>query len=212
MVFDDRRQAGKLLAVKLSAYKSNSNVVILAIPRGGVVVGVEMARVLQVNLEVIITKKIGAPGNEELAIGAVAEDGEPIFDSELVGRLGVDKTYMEKATKVVHKKIADYIQKFRGGRELDVEGKVVIVTDDGVATGSTVEAALYWLKEKKSREVVLAIPTGAMDSMNRLAKLANKTVCLDKPIWFGSVGQFYKEFGQVSDEEVGEMLLEKKRV
>ena len=206
MIFESRVEAGRLLSEKLSSFSNSDGSVVLSIPRGGVVVGAEVSRLLNLPLEVIITKKIGAPGNEELAIGAVAEDGEPILDSDLVGRLGVDKRYLKNATKETHKKIADYILKFRDGRKLEVFQKTVIVTDDGVATGYTVEAALSWLSGKKPKEVVLAIPTGARDSMKRLERMADKTVCLDKPLWFSAVGQFYREFGQVSDEEVRKIL------
>lgn len=208
MIFEDRRQAGRMLAEKLRSYANREDILVLAIPRGGVVVGDEIAKALKVKMDVLVTKKIGAPGNEELAIGAVAEDGEPIFDSGLLERLRVDERYKRSATEGVHKKIAGYIQKFRDGRNLDVAGKTVIVTDDGVATGATVEAALSWLRKKKPREIVLAIPTGAADSMDRLEKLANKTICLDKPMWFAAVGQFYKDFGQVSDQEVKRILTE----
>ncbi|MCH7952123.1 phosphoribosyltransferase [Patescibacteria group bacterium] len=211
MVFSDRKQAGQLLSKKLSDYSNRKDVVVLAIPRGGVVVGYEIARELKVALNVVVTKKIGAPGNEELAIGAVAEDGEPIFDEQLVGQLQVDEDYRSAATARVHRKIVDYIQKFRGGRALDVAGKVVIVTDDGVATGSTMEAALSWLREKKTAEIVLAVPIGARDSTTRLEKFADRSVVLDKPFWFGAVGQFYREFGQVDDNEVKKILLESRR-
>lgn len=206
MIFEDRRQAGKLLSRELSDYQNRSDVLVLAIPRGGVVVGIEIARELQVPLDVVVTKKIGAPGNEELAIGAVAEDGEPIFDQELVERLRVTSSYLKKSTLKVHRKIADYIEKFRGGRILEVDGKVVIVTDDGVATGSTMEAALSWLRERNPGEIILAVPTAARDSMEKLEKLADRALVLDKPIWFSAVGQFYREFSQVSDEEVKRIL------
>lgn len=206
MVFSDRKQAGELLAEKLSDYKDRKDVIVLAIPRGGVVVGAEIVRKLNVSLDVVVTKKIGAPDNPELAIGAVAEDGNPIFDQDLLSRLRVESSFQKKATASVHRKIDDYIRKFREGRSLDVKGKVVIVTDDGVATGSTMEAALSWLKEKGPTEIVLAIPTGARDSMERLEKLADKTICLDKPLWFAAVGQFYREFTQVDDEEVKKIL------
>lgn len=206
MVFEDRKQAGKLLSEKLSDYKNQKDVVVLAIPRGGVIVGYEIAKELGVVLDVVVTKKIGAPQNPELAIGAVAEDGKPIFDQDLLGRLQVDSSYLKKATLEVHKKIVDYVEIFRKGRVLDVGGKTVIVTDDGVATGSTVEAALSWIREKEPVEIILAVPTGARDSIARLEKLADKTICLDKPLWFAAVGQFYREFSQVSDEEVKRIL------
>lgn len=211
MMFKDRRRAGKLLAERLSEYSKRDDVLVLAIPRGGVVVGAEVARELAVALDVVVTKKIGAPDNPELAIGAVAEDGEPIFDERLVGQLHVDNKYRRKAKAQVHQKIADYILNFRDGRALDVVGKVVIVTDDGVATGSTMEAALTWLSRKRPAQVIVAVPTGARDSMDRLEKLADRTVCLDTPLWFGAVGQFYRQFRQVTDEEVKRLLDESKK-
>jgi len=207
MVFENRRQAGKLLADRLSEYANRADVLVLAIPRGGVIVGAELASKLEVDLDVIVTKKIGAPDNPELAIGAVAEDGEAIFDEKLVARLGIDQEYkIGKARQVKREKIKDYIDKFRGGRVLEVGGKTVILTDDGVATGATAEAALIWLKSRSVKEIVLAIPTGARDSMERLEKMADKTVCLDKPVWFTAVGQFFRQFKQVDDEEVKRIL------
>jgi putative phosphoribosyl transferase len=174
MVFENRRQAGKLLADRLSEYANRADVLVLAIPRGGVIVGAELASKLEVDLDVIVTKKIGAPDNPELAIGAVAEDGEAIFDEKLVARLGIDQEYkIGKARQVKREKIKDYIDKFRGGRVLEVGGKTVILTDDGVATGATAEAALIWLKSRSVKEIVLAIPTGARDSMERLEKMAD---------------------------------------
>ncbi len=206
MVFADRRQAGELLAEHLWEYSSRDDVLVLAIPRGGVLVGAEIAKKLKVALDVIVTKKIGAPDNSELAIGAVAEDGEPIFAQDLLQRLRIETTYLNTATAEVHEKIREQIQTFRHGRELKVADMVVIVTDDGVATGSTVEAALHWLRSKNSREIILAIPTGARDSMVELEKLSDKTICLDQPRWFAAVGQFYREFSQVSNKEVQQLL------
>lgn len=222
MVFTNREQAGELLAEKLSDYAGRDDVIVLAIPRGGVVVGAEIAKKLGVPLEVLVTKKIGAPLNPELAVGAAAEDGEPIFDKDLIARLGIKENELRKTRNEVYKKIKGYIKKFRKGRELKLEGKTVIVTDDGVATGSTVEAALAWIRAKSReqgvkkrstkmiragpKQVVLAIPTGARDSMERLEKLADESICLEKPRWFTAVGQFYQEFDQVSDEQVLEYL------
>ena len=206
MVFSDRKQAGQLLGEKLVDFAHREDVVILAIPRGGVIVGFELAKKLHAPLQVLVTKKIGAPENSELAIGAVAEDGKPIFNEDLVRRLHVTDSYLRTATALVHKKIADYIQQFRAGKVLHVSGKVVIITDDGVATGSTMEAALSWLQGKHASEIILAVPTGAKESMVRLEKLADRTVVLDTPLWFTAVGQFYRNFPQVTDREVKQIL------
>ena len=206
MVFSDRKQAGQLLGEKLIDFAHREDVVILAIPRGGVIVGFELAKKLHAPLQVLVTKKIGAPENLELAIGAVAEDGKPIFNEDLVRRLQVTDAYLRTATASIHKKSADYIQQFRDGRVLHVSGKVVIITDDGVATGSTMEAALSWLHGKHASEIILAVPTGARESMERLEKLADRTVVLDTPLWFSAVGQFYRNFPQVTDREVKQML------
>jgi len=205
-VFADRREAGRLLSKALSSYFNRSDAIVLAVPRGGVVVGSEVARTLGLPLDVIVTKKIGAPGNEELAIGAIAEDGDPIFDEDLVARLDIEKQYLSEVTERVSQKIREYIDKFRDGRRLEVTGKVVIVVDDGVATGATIEAALTWLRLQKAKEIVLAIPTGAPDSMEKLMGMADQTICLDKPEWFAALGQFYREFGQVDDEAVIKIL------
>jgi len=205
-VFIDRKEAGQLLSKELSSYSHRLDAMVLAVPRGGVVVGHEVSHKLNLPLDVVVTKKIGAPSNEELAIGAMAEDGKPIFDEELVLRLGIEKQYLSEATKRISQKIQAYIEDFRGGRALEVAEKAVIVVDDGVATGATIAAALSWLRTQRPKEIVLAVPTGARDSMERLEKLADLTVCLDKPEWFSAVGQFYREFGQVSDEEVRRIL------
>jgi len=206
MVFSDRKQAGQLLGEKLADFAHREDVLILAIPRGGVVVGFELAKKLGLPLQVVVTKKIGAPENSELAIGAVAEDGKPIFNEDLVRRLQVTDAYLRAATASVHKKIADYIQQFRHGKVLHVSGKIVIITDDGVATGSTMEAALSWLREQEPTEVILAVPTGARESIEQLKSLADQTIVLDTPEWFSAVGQFYRQFDQVSDEQVKRFL------
>ncbi|OGY17761.1 MAG: hypothetical protein A3F04_01125 [Candidatus Chisholmbacteria bacterium RIFCSPHIGHO2_12_FULL_49_9] len=205
-VFSDRKEAGRLLSRELFSYSNHPNALVLAVPRGGVVVGYEVSRTLHLPLDVIVTKKIGAPSNAELAIGAMAEDGKPIFEEELLSKLGIEKEDLPREMRRVSRTIQEYIRIFREGRSLVLKEKVVIVVDDGVATGATLEAALSWLRTQRPKEIILAVPTGARDSMTRLERLADRTICLDKPEWFSAVGQFYREFGQVTDEEVKRIL------
>jgi len=200
-VFSDRILSGELFS-----YSNHPNALVLAVPRGGVVVGYEVSRTLHLPLDVIVTKKIGAPSNAELAIGAMAEDGKPIFEEELLSKLGIEKEDLPREMRRVSRTIQEYIRIFREGRSLVLKEKVVIVVDDGVATGATLEAALSWLRTQRPKEIILAVPTGARDSMTRLERLADRTICLDKPEWFSAVGQFYREFGQVTDEEVKRIL------
>lgn len=205
-MFKDRIEAGKQLAERLKKYKSKTPI-ILAIPRGGVVVGKELTKALNCPLDVIVTKKIGAPGNPELAIGAVGPDGTMVLNQELAPRTGADKKYISEQRKVKSEEVKRRMRTFRKGKKpLNLAGKTVILTDDGVATGATVEAALKWIKTQKPKKIILAIPVSAPDSLAKLIPLADEAVCLNQPYFFAAVGQFYQSFPQTTDEEVIEIL------
>ena len=205
MVFKDRVEAGEKLADKVKDMIGDRGV-ILGIPRGGVVTGRVLADKLNWNLDVLITKKIGFPGQSELAMGAVAEDGKAVWDEQLAGRIGDEKKKIELSK--AQKKVARYIEEFRGGKELKVKDKTVIIVDDGIATGKTMEAGIKWLREKEVGKIVVAVPVCAKDTAKKLKKLVDEWVCLDEPRSFMAVGQFYREFSQVDDEEVKELLVE----
>lgn len=207
MVFQNRVEAGKKLAPKVEGYKASKNLVVLAIPRGGVVVGKELSENLCSPLDVIVTKKIGAPGNPELAIGAVGTIGKPVINEELAARVGADEEYIKKQIAKIKKEIKRREKKFRGNRpQLDLKDKVVVLTDDGVATGATMEAAVEVVRQLEPKKIVVAVPVIARDSLARIEAKADEVIYLDAPELFFAVGQFYKEFEQVEDKEVEEIL------
>ncbi len=183
------------------------DVVVLAIPRGGVLIGKEIADALGAPLDLIITRKIGAPGNPELAIGAVTQDGEVITDPGLVTMLGVSDDYVnEQAARQVDE-IGRRMRAYRGDRPYpSLAGKTVVVVDDGIATGSTIRAAIESVKRRKAAIVILAVPVGPPDTIARLAKIADRVVCLSTPEPFYAIGEFYNEFEQVGDDTVREIL------
>jgi len=201
-MFKDRQEAGQLLAQKIKHLKGK-DIVILAIPRGGVVVGKELAKVLGCPLDIVVTKKIGAPGNPELAIGAVGPKGIKVIDEILARKVGADKDYINERTAQLKEEIVKKEGGLRGKKPITkVLGKIVILTDDGIATGATTEAAIKFLKTKKPKEIILAVPVIAADTLERLKLLVSEIIYLKAPFDFWAVGQFYQEFPQVEDEEV----------
>lgn len=205
MTFVDRRDAGKQLAEKLKQYKGNPDVLLYALPRGGAVLGAEIANVLGLPFDVVVTRKIGAPFNPEYAIGALAETGELIWNE--AERQATDKKALDRIVKDETEEAARRIKKYRQGRELpDMIGKTVILIDDGVATGLTIRAGVAAVKDKKPAKVVIAVPHGAKDSLDALRKEVDEVVVLYEPEWYGAVGQFYENFPQTSDQEVLELL------
>ena len=205
-LFKNRTEAGKRLASELRDVGKNA--IILAVPRGGVVVGFEIARALNFPLDIIITKKIGAPGNPELAIGAVAEDGTYLLDGGLVQMLGVSRSFIEAEIERQKTEIKRRLLTYRGDApDLRIEGLTVILVDDGVATGSTLKAALRSLKNRGAKSVVVAVPVGPLDTISELQQEADRVVFLSTPDPFYAIGEFYENFEQTTDEEVIELLL-----
>lgn len=211
-VFADRSEAGKILGEALSENGREADLV-LAIPRGGLPVGRAVADVLGLPLDVVAAKKMGAPQNEELAVGAAASDGSVWLNESVIRELGLSDDHLreerERAVEVAREKE----RKYRGdsiGEE--VVGKTAVVVDDGVATGATAIACARRVKAKGAESVVLAVPVGAEESLSRLEDEADEVVCLRIPEPFHAVGQFYDEFGQVTDEEAMEYLGEESEV
>jgi putative phosphoribosyl transferase len=201
----NRVEAGKQLAQALKT--ASENAIVLAVPRGGVVVGYEVARALGVPLDVIVTKKIGAPDNPELAIGAVAEDGTFILDEDLVRRLFVPEEYIGEEVERQRQEIQRRLVRYRGNVPYpSLKNREVIVVDDGVATGSTLKAALRLVRNKGAKTVTVAVPVGPQDTIRELEKVADRVVCLHTPEPFYAIGQFYVDFAQTSDEEVTKLL------
>jgi putative phosphoribosyl transferase len=207
MLFKNRRDAGSQLAAKLSQYKNSKDVIVLGLARGGMVVAAEVASELNVALNVVVVRKIGAPYNEELALGAIAEHGEGIFNENLIGMLGVSSDYLkmevERQKKVLNERLALYRGKSPAP---DLKGQTIILVDDGIATGASIRVAIKSMKIAKVKKIILAVPVAAPDSLNKIEREVDETVCLYTPAFFESVGGFYREFGQTSDEEVMHLL------
>jgi len=206
MVFQNRIEAGRQLAAKLRAYRATKNLIVLAIPCGGVVVGRQLADFLGCPLDVIVTKKIPAPGSPELAIGAVGPAswrGEPVIDEELAAKVGADDQYLKFKIENLKFEVARREKEFRKGKPpLDLKEKIVILTDDGVATGATMAVAIEIVRQQEPKKIIVAVPVIARDSLEKIASLADEVVYLQAPELFFAVGQFYREFEQVSEEIV----------
>jgi putative phosphoribosyl transferase len=201
VIFADRIDAGERLAKGL-AHLAGSECVVLAIPRGGVIVGEVIARELGAPLDVVVPRKIGAPGNPELAIGAVAP-GIRVLDPRMVRALGVTDRYLEREIAEQEAEIERRQNAYRGGRPPQpVEGRVAIVVDDGVATGSTAVAALRWARARGADRVVLAVPVAPPQSLERLRAEADEVVVLETPQPFMAVGEWYRDFDQTTDQQV----------
>ena len=207
-MFESRQQAAELLARKLrqKGY-GGKNTFVLAIPRGGVVTGQVIAKGLGLPLDVVITRKIPAPNQPELALGAVGPNGTRVIDVGIAERTGADKEYLKKKIEQLKREVEERERKFRGKRKaIQVKGKTVILVDDGVATGATVEAAVRYLKNRKPQKIILAFPVASVDSVEKLKQLVDDIVVLETPEEFMAVGQFYRDFPQVSDDEVVKIL------
>ncbi len=204
-ILRNRVEAGKQLAQALKT--AGKDAIVLAVPRGGVVVAFEMAKALRVPLDVIVTKKIGAPDNPELAIGAVAEDGTYILDDSIVRQLYVPKGYIEEEVERQRQEIQRRLQQYRGDAPYpSLKNREVIVVDDGVATGATLKATLRLIRSKGAKSITVAVPVGPPDTVRELERLADRVVCLLTPEPFYAIGQFYADFSQTEDNEVIDLL------
>lgn len=207
-MFENRKQAGELLAseLKKKGY-GGENSVILAIPRGGVVTGRVIAKGLNCPLDIIVTYKIPAPNQPELAVGSVGPDNVRVIDIDLAKRAGADENYLKDKIKELKWRIKEREEKLRRGRTpILLSGKIVIIVDDGIATGATIEAAIRYVKTQNPQKIVLAVPVSSRDSIEKLKDLVDDMIILEAPEKFMAVGQFYWEFPQIDDETVIKLL------
>jgi len=203
MPFKDRQQAGKLLAKKLQKYKGKDTI-ILAIPRGGLVIGFELAKALNAPLDILVTKKIGYPGDPEYAIGAVGPNNKFIVTEK-----SIEKAYIDEQVKKITAAIHEKYKKYKGKVEIpQLKGKTVIIADDGIATGSTMVISIEIVKQQKPKKVVIAIPVGPPETIDKLNKQVDEVICLEQPEVFFAIGEFYEYFPQVEDEEAIKYLKE----
>jgi predicted phosphoribosyltransferase len=210
-IFRDRRDAGARLGWALAHYRGEDPIV-LGVPRGGVPVAAEVARALDAELDVAVARKIGAPGQEELAMGAICADGARFTNEELVALIGISEAELDRRAGLEHAEARRREQRFRQGMPpLDPAGRVVIVVDDGLATGATLRATIRSLRARNVRKLVVAVPVGARDSCALIASEADELVCPHRPEPFLAVGLHYESFGQTSDEEVVQIIEEHRR-
>ena len=209
MIFEDRRHAGRVLAGRLVEYAHRSDVVVLALPRGGVPVGYEVAEALGAPLDVFLVRKLGVPGYEELAMGAIASGGVRVLTPDVIRQLSISEKEVDEVTAREEKELARRETAFRDGRPaLALRGKVVIVVDDGLATGSTMKAAVAALRRLDPKRIVVAVPTAAPQTCAELKEIADECVCASTPARFSAVGNWYRDFRQTTDGEVQELLEE----
>ncbi len=205
--FHNRADAGRQLAQRLTEYAGRADVLVLALPRGGVPVAAEIAAALDAPLDVFLVRKIGVPSQPELAMGAIAEGGVTVLSEALISSLGIPASLVEQVAARERLELDRRSQVFRGARQAPVvTGRTVILVDDGMATGATMEAAAIALRERGPARIVVAVPVGAREACARLAQVADDLVALAIPESFQAVGQWYDDFAQTSDEEVTEIL------
>lgn len=207
MMFRDRYDAGETLAARLREFAGRPDVVVLALPRGGVPVGYVVARELGVPLDVFVVRKLGTPGQPELAMGAIASGGVRVLNRDVVDSLAIPDWAIEQVTRQEEAELQRREQQYRGNRSpLDVRGKTAILVDDGLATGSSMRAAAAALRQAGAAGIVVAVPVASRATCDQLREEGNDVVCATTPEPFFAVGQWYKDFDQTSDEEVRDLL------
>jgi len=205
--FSNRIQAGQMLAQHLQTYSNRENVLVLALPRGGVPVAFEVAKLLNVALDVCIVRKLGVPGHKELAMGAIASENTIIFNQDIVDSLGIDP---EKITAVVNQELRELRRRnqiYRGDKPaVNVRNKTVILIDDGIATGATMRAALTVIHQQQPEKIVVAVPVAPLTTCEKLRLEIDDVVCLQCPEIMSAVGCWYEDFSQTTDNEVRALL------
>jgi len=207
MIFHDRKHAGRLLAAQLRRYRNAPDLLVCALPRGGVVAGFEIAKALNAPLDVLIVRKLGVPGHSELAMGAIASGGVRVLQHDLIDTLGISKQLVDAVTAREERELARREALYRGDvPPLQIRERTIILVDDGIATGSTMRAAAVAARQQQPKRLVIAVPVAAPSASIELADLADEIVCVAQPKLFHAIGEYFEDFHQVSDEEVRELL------
>jgi predicted phosphoribosyltransferase len=205
--YRDRIDAGRRLAEKLRGYAGRPKLIVLALPRGGVPVAFEVAKALDAPLDIFLVRKLGVPGHEELAMGAIASGGVRVLDTDLVERFGIPRDRIDAVTREEERELRRRERSYRGDRApLDLRGRAVLLVDDGLATGSSMRAAIAAVRRLGPKEIVVAVPVAPAATCRDLAGLADDVVCVASPDPFLAVGRFYENFEQTTDEEVRDLL------
>jgi putative phosphoribosyl transferase len=205
--YRDRRHAGAELAARLGHLKGRNDVVVLALPRGGVPVAFEVARALDAPLDVFLVRKLGLPGHRELAMGAIASGGVRVLNDDVVGWYRIPEQTINAVAREEQTELERRERAYREGRPpIDLQGKIVVLVDDGLATGSTMKAAVEAARAHAPARIIVAVPVGSPSTCREFAEIADEIVCARTPDHFAAVGQWYRDFSQTSDEEVRELL------
>lgn len=212
VVFQDRKEAGCKLADKLAKYTDEKEIIVLALPRGGVAIGAEIAKKIGASLDVIITRKIRFPEEPEFAIGAIAENGKVALNDQIVKRYNIPQSYLDEEICIQKAEIERRLIAYRDGEKLAfIKDKTVILVDDGVATGFTIIAAINALKDEGVKKLIVAVPVSPQDTFLKLKGLVDEIICLETPEVFLAIGDFYYEFEQLTDEEVMQLIQNDKK-
>lgn len=207
MIFKDRQQGGSLLAEKLKGYREDPQVIVLGLPRGGIPVAYEIAHILNVPLDALLVRKLGVPGQEELAMGAIALGGTVFLNTDIIQQFGIRcsdiQATIDREQRVLKKRNLLYRQ---GQKEPDVRNKTVILVDDGLATGATMRAAVSLVRSLGARDIIVAVPVAPQNTLEDLLPDVDHIICLSTPDPFYAVGAWYEDFNQLSDEEVCQFL------
>ena len=203
MIFKNRLEAGQKLAEKLIKYKDQKNILVIGLPRGGLILAQEIAKKINSPLDIVVPRKIGAPNNPEFAIGAITEEGEPFLNEDIIDYYKISKEYIAQEIAQEKKEAQRRLKVYRGEKEvISYNDKIIILVDDGIATGSTMLAALAFLKKKKVKKIIVAVPVLARDTIKIIEKEVEELIYLEAPLFFGAIGAFYREFDQTTDQEV----------
>ena len=205
--FKNRAEAGKKLATMLTAYRGNKSAIVIGLPRGGVVTAFEVAHALGLRLDIIVTRKIGAPGQPELAVGALTQDGEPMFNHDLMMRLQLVEGDLTPIVADERQETQRRLTLYRADRDpLDLHEKIAIIVDDGIATGATIRAAIKSARTLQAKKIVVAVPVCPPDVLETIKSEVDEVVCILMPPYFPGVGAFYEQFAQTEDASVIELL------
>lgn len=206
-IYKNRTEAGRILSDELKDYSDLTNVLVLGLPRGGVPVAAEVAKRLHADLDVIVARKLGVPGHEEVAMGAIATGGVEVINADVVRSFGVPDSAIEKIRRIENKELLRRERAYRGDRPpYNVQSRNVIIVDDGIATGATMKAAVTALRQLNPERIIAAAPVAPSDVFSTMSKAADKFICPVIPIYFRSVGEWYHNFSQTTDVEVKEIL------
>jgi predicted phosphoribosyltransferase len=204
--FRDREEAGKEVARALAEFRGK-NVLVLGMPRGGVVVAKEVSEALGAPLDIVVTRKIGAPGEPEFALGAVTQEGDVIVDSRAVESVGATSEYLREEARKKKSEVLERMRSLRGDMSYpSLEGRTIIIVDDGMATGNSMKAAVQSVRKRGPKEVIVAVPVAPREAVAELSRDGTRVVCLERPHFFFAIGEFYKDFEQVEDSEVRQLL------